>query len=158
NLPPVSDEGVDLADLAAGDVANRTVYSQFQQGRYGEYMTTDSRWKYVYSAPDDREWLFDRVADPRETRNLARNPMYVAPLAELRRRSIERFQRDGYAMAVDGEDWRRYPPSQLPVERDFGLLFQDAANLEERIAALGEYARPVAVRGPVAEEVLVPEG
>ena len=139
-------EGVSLSDLARDDgraAERQFVYSQFQEQGRAQYLITDGRWKYTYSAADEREWLFDLETDPRETHNLAGNPMAAACQRGLREALIARFEADGYTDAVEDGDWRRYGRSELPTVPDLGLLFQDVPDLQARINALGPYAREV---------------
>ena len=119
-------DGVDLAWLASGEYAGRTVYSQYQREALGVYMALDQRWKYFYSAPDRREFLFDRQQDPEELRNRAGNVLCQAPLAEMRARLFEHYRSQGYTEPLDGDGWRLYPQPELPADPDAGLLIQDA--------------------------------
>ncbi len=64
-------DGLDLARIADAPPADRFVFSQLSRADYGLYTAINRRWKYVYSAPDQRELLFDRVRDPHETHDLA---------------------------------------------------------------------------------------
>jgi hypothetical protein len=96
-------------------------------------------------------------SDPHETSNRANNPMYMDRLRELRARLWQRFSDDDYTGPVDGDHWQQYAPPVYPEEGDAGLLFQDPANLAERLAGLGQYARPVSVPGRDAESWLTDE-
>jgi len=80
-------DGLPLQDGHPG----RTLYGQFQEGPLGLYAVIGERWKYVWSAPDGREYLVDRRTDPGETRNLAYNPRVRAVLLEHRERAREHF-------------------------------------------------------------------
>ncbi len=72
----------------------RIVSSQFPSGWCGQYAATDGGLKYAYSAPDDREWLFEvrddladgpsRVTDP-DARRHAEQPSGVIWSLILRR-------------------------------------------------------------------------
>ncbi|GAF81453.1 unnamed protein product, partial [marine sediment metagenome] len=64
-------DGIDLTGVVAGESSDRTLYGQYQCEARGVYMAVNRRWKYFYSAPDRREFLFNRVQDPEETRNRA---------------------------------------------------------------------------------------
>jgi choline-sulfatase len=154
--PTVHREGVDLSQLATGE-SDRTVYSQFQAGGYGVYMAASRDRKYFYSAPDNREWLFDLRVDPKETTNLAMNPLRVGQCQTMRAQLIRRFRADGYEQPLDDDKWKRFPTRTIPDDPDAGLLFQDAANLQSRLDALGEYARDVTVRGINAIRLLLAE-
>lgn len=136
--PPPSTEGEDLLALAAGDSGRDAVFSQFSEGATGLYMIAERDMKYVYSAADRKEWLFDLSIDPDETKNFAGNPRYEAQLLRLRRRIIERYERDGYDRAVIDGAWRDYEPPVFPDPAgDDGLLFQDPPHLPELLRQLG---------------------
>ena len=121
---PAELAGAPLPRIASGEVERDVVFGQFQKGAVGAYLAVTRRWKYIYSAPDGREWLFDLAADPEETRNRAENPMYRAQTREMRRLLTGYFQSEGYAEPLDGDDWRRFPKAELPADPDAGLLFQ----------------------------------
>lgn len=140
-----SGEGEALHRVADGSTARKVVFSQFSEGRFGLYMVTDGRFKYIYSAADEKEWLFDRQRDPSESHNFAYNLTYHAETARLRQVILDRFEADGYDLAVSDGGWRRYGKQALPDDPDFGLLFQDPPGTQERIDALGPYARQVTV-------------
>ncbi len=136
--PPPSAEGADLLALAAGDVKREVVYSQYSEGNTGLYMIASRDHKYIYSAADHKEWLFDLRIDPDETKNFAGNPRYQGQLAELRRRIIHRFESDGYEQAVQAGAWREYEPPVFPEPAgDDGLLFQDPPQLPDLLRELG---------------------
>lgn len=136
-------EGDDLKRIARQQTNRDYVYSQFSQQDYGQYLITDGRWKYIYSAADEKEWVFDLTTDPRETRNLAYSPLYIEATDRLRAALIKRLTNDGLTGAVDNGTWRRYGRASLPADKDYGLLFQDPPGTQARIDQLGEYARPV---------------
>ncbi|HEY8742435.1 MAG TPA: hypothetical protein VIU62_05020, partial [Chloroflexota bacterium] len=103
------------------------------------YMAMDRRWKYVYSALDEREYLFDLQSDPEETENVATRTVWgpgivgrrdLPPEAarhdaerteareRLRGALIERFRRDGYLAPLQGDQWRRYGRGADPRDPD----------------------------------------
>lgn len=133
------EESADLADIAAGRVARTHVLGHFSQRGLGLYLAVEEDWKYIYSAADGEEWLFNRSAEPREVTNLARDPACRAPRDRLKRRLIERFERDGYTAAIDAGDWRQYPRASLPDDPDAGLLLQDPDVLKDQLARLTGY-------------------
>lgn len=152
---PVGD-GKNLA-LVAQEGGDREVLSQFQAGPLGVYMIVSRTHKYIYSAPDQKEWLFDALADPRESRNIAENPLHAGALRALRARLTARFREDNYTDPLNGAKWRHYPRPRFPVTPEGGVLFQDPHNTAERVASLGEYARPVVATGKDAASLLSPE-
>jgi arylsulfatase A-like enzyme len=120
-------DGVDLADLAAGTSTREMVFSQFNKAEQGVYMVADKRWKYMYSAPDQREFLFDRIADPLETRNRAATPFMKEHASRMRKALIDHLRENGELAALDGENLKMFPKQELPDDPDAGLLIQDAS-------------------------------
>ena len=124
-MPAGQLDGVDLADLAAGAADREMVFSQHSRAERGTYMALNARWKYFYSAPDDREFLFDRVNDPAETRNRAGAPFCEDGREGMKRQLIAHLAQGGETAALDGDDWRKYPRMDVPADPDDGLLIQD---------------------------------
>ncbi|PTX99648.1 hypothetical protein DB346_17635 [Verrucomicrobia bacterium LW23] len=124
-------DGVSLRTLLEtgrgnGEAGGDRVYSQYNHGPNGLYMAVDKRWKYGYSAPDGKEFLFDLAEDPREHINLAsRHPGHPA-LAPMRTACLQWAAAQGQAAAaLDGDQWRQYPHRSLPDDPDAFLLSQD---------------------------------
>jgi arylsulfatase A-like enzyme len=124
-------DGLGLDEIASADTgdkhADRTVYSQYQREALAVYMALNRRWKYFYSVPDRREFLFDRVQDPEETRDRAGLVFCRQALAGMRSALFEFYRRAGFTQPLDGDHWRHYPQPSLPENPDAGLLVQDAA-------------------------------
>ncbi len=119
-------DGLDLAESASGARSEeRTVYSQYQRDERAVYMALNRRWKYFYSVPDRREFLFDRVSDPDERRNQAGLVFRRGVVAEMRGGLIDYFRSQGYTRPIYGNRWRDYPQPSVPVDPDAGLLIQD---------------------------------
>jgi hypothetical protein len=89
-------------------------------------MALTERWKYIYCASDDREFLFDTLVDPDETRNRAETLGYQEQTRALRQAAIAYLRQEGYTEPLEGDAWHRYPPPEFPRDPDAGLLFQDA--------------------------------
>lgn len=135
-------EGISLTEAMEPAHHDRIVFSQFSQNQLGLYMAANRDWKYIYSAADDKEWLFDLKNDPTETRNKLCDQECASQLELLKDACIQRFRRDGILEPIDGDDWKRYPAAVPPIlNSDEGLLFQDPEELEKQIEALGHYAR-----------------
>jgi arylsulfatase A-like enzyme len=132
-------DGESLRRVRERRPADRVVFGQIQQAERASYMATDARWKYIYSAPDEREFLFDLAADPDETEDVATIGIYgpgvvgrrdappdvaarsrerTAARERLRSALFDRFRRDGYAVPLDGDQWRRYGRGADPVDPD----------------------------------------
>lgn len=132
-------EGMSLQRLITSQDHDRCVYSQFSQNQLGLYMVANQHWKYIYSAADDREWLY---RDGCENVNLADAPDHQSTRLELKQCAITRFKNDDYELPLDGDDWARFPTANLLSNSRDGLLFQDPSNLPKALANLGaDYQR-----------------
>ncbi len=120
----VSSEGQNLLEVATGNSERDCVYSQFSSAEKGLYSVISKDLKYIYSAADNKEWLFDLKLNPSETHNFAANPSYQERQEKLKQKLIKRFQKDAYLEPLENDDWRVYPTSQIPYS-DAHLLFQD---------------------------------
>ncbi len=123
-------DGIDLAEIAAGEnngaYRDRLVYSEYQRDALGVYMAVNRQWKYFYSSPDRREFLFDRRTDPDETRNRAGLSLCHHNLQQMRTGLHEYYRREGFTDPLEDDRWKLYPQPALPVNPDAGLLIQDA--------------------------------
>jgi arylsulfatase A-like enzyme len=119
-------DGVDLAALAAEPEMREMVFGQYQRGGKASYMALTRRFKYIYCASDNREFLFDLWVDPDETRNRAETLGYIERTRAMRAALIAYLRQEGYSEPLDGDAWRVYPPPAFPVDPDGGLLFQDS--------------------------------
>lgn len=146
-------EGTDLTKLGQFSDRKRMIFSQFSSGPLGLYMATDGRYKYIWSAADEREWFFDRNADPRETHSFAGNPAYAPHVEQLRNALLARHADD--KRAVQNGAWRRWGTSAVPAEPDLGLLYQDPSDVQGQIDALGPYARTVTVPPEEADRLVM---
>jgi arylsulfatase A-like enzyme len=137
-----SNEGTTLMQAMDSGHEDRIVFSQFSQNELGLYMAASKNWKYIYSAADQKEWLYDLLNDPLEIENVIDEPTCSGQLKTLKHACIERFQLDGYTEPLDGDDWKRFPETRPPAQyTDDGLLFQDPEDLQKEIDSLGKYAR-----------------
>ncbi|MFI5697457.1 sulfatase [Kribbella sp. NPDC051586] len=80
-------DGVPLQDAQA----DRVVFGQFQQEELGLYAVITDEWKYIWSAPDGKEYLVDRRRDRAETVNHAYNVRLREVLLELRGQAAKHF-------------------------------------------------------------------
>ncbi|MCL4543376.1 MAG: sulfatase-like hydrolase/transferase [Chloroflexi bacterium] len=118
-------DGCDLSAIAAGSNQRAAVFSQLQREGKAIYTVVTPRWKYAYSAPDQQEFLFDRRADPLETRNRAALPFCRQDLKDVRQILIEALRTAGETSGLDGENWKPFPRFTMPIDPDAGLLIQD---------------------------------
>jgi arylsulfatase len=143
-------DGIPLQTVVSGSAERTTVFSQISftpdvdgtnpnaafhgdspvpsddvRAAHSTYMAVNEGLKYVYSATDDREFLFDRKSDPHETGNRAHAPGYRSKLEEMRGVLIKHLVAGGETAGIDGTGWRRFPPKQLSTDPDYGLLVQE---------------------------------
>jgi choline-sulfatase len=144
-------DGCDLADLATGATQRELVFSQHafvpfkpkghllhqdpeSRAALSTHMAVSRRWKYVYSAPDHREFLFDRRTDPLETRNRAGVVLCQKELAAMRGALLDHLRAGGETGGITPEGhWREFPRQVLPEDPDALLLIQDHAWPDTRI-------------------------
>jgi len=116
-------DGVDLATLADGSSGRDAVHVQYRPAGEGVYTTVTGAWKYTYSAPDQKEFLFDRAPASPETHSAAGDHPEV--VHRLRSRTIEWLRAGGEDDAIDGDRWKVYPKLEVPTDPDAGLIMQD---------------------------------
>jgi choline-sulfatase len=130
-LEAADTDGVDLSTVADGSCNRKYVFSQFGSAEDGIYMIVSREWKYFYSAGDRREYFFDRVNDPDETRNKAGLPMLNKVKNSLKKALLEYLNQENATEAFveteKGLDWREYPHLDMSYleDPDNGLLIQD---------------------------------
>lgn len=124
-------DGVNLSLIASGKSSREYVFSQFAHAGRAIYMAVGSDWKYVYSAGDNREFLFDRRTDTGDTRNLAGLSLVDKEKAAIKKVMLEYLHSVGAEEAVveteNGLDWRPYPLCDENYLRnpDACLIIQD---------------------------------
>ena len=145
-------DGVDLAELATGRNTRDVVFSQLAS-RMGSgmlretskaaiahisdpreivsansmYMAVSRDGKYVYSAPDARQYYFDRIRDPHETRNRYGAPFYGEAAERLKTRLIDHLVAGGETagLSSDRKEFVTFPRQELSSNPDHGFLVQD---------------------------------
>lgn len=130
---PSGCEGVDLADVAAGRCDRQAVFTQHQRGETATYMVVTDQWKYVYSAPDRREFLFDRRVDRPESRDRAGLNHFSADQTAMRSLLIDFLRDTGHTEGLDGEGFKLFDQPSIPENPDGGLLLQDNVWADESI-------------------------
>jgi arylsulfatase len=142
-------DGIDVADILSGSSNRKMVFAQHSYARanplggndnvpqeyiddpevyraaMSQYMAVSREWKYFYSAADDREFLFDKIHDPLETRNKAGIVFTQKTLAEMRNVLFEHLKQGGEVKGIEGNKWRKFPKPEFPSDPDTGLLIQD---------------------------------
>lgn len=123
--------GESLVEITEGKSKRKRITGQFQREGLASYMIIEDEYKYIYSAPDRKEWLFNSRTDPHETRNLARNPLYIKKTEQMRSSLINYFRDEGYFPPLDGDKWKEYPLRTMPDDPDAFLLFQGAGEIPD---------------------------
>ena len=141
-------DGVDLFALKNGDVVRPFVFGQLSMDGssylepdaafaemladrknrvavFSSYMAAGKDWKYFYSAPDNREFLFDKRADPRETRNLAGSPVAQEALGTAKKAMIAHLKANGETAGLTGDTFIPYRVPPMKRDPDAGHLIQD---------------------------------
>ncbi len=124
-------DGCDLKKVANGGCYREAVFSQFGSGQKGIYMIATKKFKYFYSAADDKEFLFDKTNDPDEQRNASGNPFYFEQQTEIKNKLLKYLKStettDAFEENLEGIlSWKKYPKILGVSENpDDGLLIQD---------------------------------
>jgi arylsulfatase A-like enzyme len=123
--------GIDLAGIVGGEACREAVFSQFGHGSKAIYMAVTREWKYVYSAAEGHEFLFDRINDPQESRNRAGLRLTEGVRMRMKELLLTHLRDDGPADAVVESggrlDWAPCPKLDMSYldNPDAELLFQD---------------------------------
>lgn len=90
-----------------------------------DMMYVEKDFKYVYSAPDNRELLFDEINDRPETKNLAGNENYKRELGYMRSTLISYLHSENLDYLTDGPEFKPLINAVISDEPDVGLIRQD---------------------------------
>ncbi|MFI4910138.1 MAG: sulfatase [Sedimentisphaeraceae bacterium JB056] len=126
-------QGKDLAKVASGNSQREVVFSEFAHDDNSICMAVSKQWKYFYSIPDQKEYFFDRINDPEESKNLAESSDFAKVKEEYRNRLLD-FLRDGNRNdIVDENGFKLLPKKDMPENPDDGLIYQDQPWANEAI-------------------------
>ncbi len=108
-------DGQPLQRVVTGQTDRTWILGQLARRRHGVYFLFDGRFKYIYSSPDQREFLLDVEKDPLETTNFASQLEGVTE--RLRGKLVARFREDGYTEPLDKtrENWALFEPPPEPA-------------------------------------------
>jgi arylsulfatase A-like enzyme len=127
-------DGEDLAKIADGSSGREAVFGHYQGAHAGIYMAVSKEWKYIWSAADNKELLFDRIKDPDELRNRAYNVACGAAVRTMRKLLQEHIRTmPGHEQVVDADGWIVKEPVTLPDDPDAGLIVQDPPCFHDRL-------------------------
>ncbi|TVQ96341.1 MAG: hypothetical protein EA403_16410 [Spirochaetaceae bacterium] len=149
-------DGLPLQQIAAGEGERDAVYAQLAYTRQMDgtnpdgfvpdtsisederaagslYMAVTRKFKYIYSASDRIEFLFDRRLDPLESRNRAHSPNFRHHTVKMRTLMMDHLRAGGETAGLDGDQWKEFPRREVPADPDYGLLIQDQPWADTRI-------------------------
>jgi len=133
-VPPECDGG-DLAAVAKGKTQRESVFFHYARGIDAILGTVTDRWKFAWSAPDQREFLFDRSEQP-EQGNRSQTPAGRKVAAVLSRTVRERASRHPSSAALDAcENWQCHPVKMMPADPDAGQFYQDPPHCKPALPA-----------------------
>jgi len=116
-------DGVDLAQSAEHKTAREMVFSQLNRAGDAVYMAVSKHWKMMYSAPDNRALLFDRLNDPMETTDQIGQNQEAED--KMKSALVTFLQEKNETAALDGDDFKIYPQKTIPTDPDADLIIQD---------------------------------
>ena len=131
-------DGIDLADVATGDSDREYVFSEIGHEDNATYMAVSKLYKYFYSSADDRECLFDRKLDSAETRDCIGNTFYNDTALEIKSVLVDHLKAGIRQAAIEGDDFKKFPPKSMPDNPDALLLIQDHQWADDRIPGYKE--------------------
>ena len=143
-------DGEDMFDVMSGTSDRTTVFSQLsyegamtsacidpsqshyleqkdeiKRAHFSSYMAVSREHKYIYSAPDNRKFFFDRQSDPLESRNKAGVDFVQEEKENMKGILIKHLKEGGETAGIDGENWKIFPKITINKDPDTGLLIQD---------------------------------
>lgn len=140
-------DGEDLAKVAGGSSSRDVVFGHYQGAHAGIYMAVSRDWKYIWSAADNKELLFDRIKDPDETRNRACNVACGTAVRKMRKLLQDHIRTmPGHENVVDGNGWIAKEPVTLPDDPDAGLIVQDPTCFLDRLHIPGYSEHEIAAK------------
>ena len=125
-------DGVCLESLINGESKREYVFSQIQRGNDALYMIASDKLKYIYSAPDGKEYFLDASLDPLETVNFAANGRRHPKLKKMKSELLRAVEKEGDSVSRSG--WTRYPKKKFTPAAGY----QDNKSVRESESVLPE--------------------
>jgi len=116
---------VDIVRMVRGGAETKPENKANERAASSTYMIVTETHKYFYSAPDDQEFLFDRLIDPHETLNRAYTPGYSSVRDALRERLMAFLLESGESAGIENGRWKHLKRLTVPKTPDLGLIQQD---------------------------------
>lgn len=127
-------EGNNLLNIAEDGCEREYIFGEYEKGEYANYMIFGNGYKYIYSVPDEKEYLFDMSKDPDELMNRAQNPLYIKITEELRHKLVEYLEKNGLHVGQKDGTWKKYGKKTMEGSASRYLLFQDPSASIPKIA------------------------
>ncbi|MCC6682951.1 MAG: sulfatase-like hydrolase/transferase [Phycisphaeraceae bacterium] len=110
---------LDGADLRKPRNPDRVVFSHVLHQRDAQYMALNKNWKYIFSARDNREYLFDRMSDRQEHNDLLGQSEVAEVVANLKTRLLDNLRTNNQidVLNAEGTNWRLYIGNKRPMRR-----------------------------------------
>jgi len=107
--------GQSLVPLLAGQPGSsrEVLFGQYGENEMAIYACMDQRYKYIYTAAEGREMLFDRLEDPQEQHDLSHEPRSQDHRQRLKQLLVTYFENEDHLGPPDGSDFREF---RLPAE------------------------------------------
>lgn len=126
----IKTDGDSLLRVAKGEVRKDHVIGQFSNDATALYMYTTNACKYIYSAADNKEYLFDLINDPDETINYADDENYSDIKSKYKQKIISEYKSSALDKAMGGIDINEneftvYPIRQRSTNHDDASMRQD---------------------------------
>lgn len=119
-------DGTALQDIAHKKIKRERVFGHYEQSEAGIYMTQSESYSYIYSAPDNKQLLFDRKTDRYQKRNLAYNLLYRNIVEAERAELIAHLkQYECHRSICDDSSFIKKDPIAPFIDFDQGLIVQD---------------------------------
>jgi hypothetical protein len=138
--------------VAAGDSPRTHVFGQLawcsgdaapaERAARSLHFAVGAGWKYAYSALDQREFLFDRSNDPRETVNCAGQPASRQALDKIKAQVFNHLRAQGETAGLKKNDWRPFPRMEMPADPDAGIIVQDHPWADQTISGYSDGKHP----------------
>ncbi len=141
-------DGIDLYKILSGKIDREYVFGQLyfngagftqkdndfdeftsdetnKRAAFSSYMAAGKNWKYFYSAPDNREYFFNKKTDPKETRNIVSSPFVQEELKKSKNALIKHLEMNGETGGLKDDDFVSFKIPEFNRNPDAGHIIQD---------------------------------
>lgn len=123
---PEGSDGVALQDIVHDRSDRERIFGHYQHHEAAIYTSQSEQYSYIWSASDNKEFLFDRKVDPHQTKNRAYNLLYHDKLSYERSQLIAHLQQyESSNHICTDTSLIPYPHHPEFMDADEGLIIQD---------------------------------